>query len=188
MAISVTPTGSSPTSKVVRVSEKNALTLSIGILGAVAVWLTAMVIQVPVWVVFIAWASFFILGGGPRGLLQSVASNLTGIAIASLCILVTEQAGFGVWMAGVVVGLGSALMVAVSRVPILAAIPAIVWGFASTVGTSAVTGRPLLYTDSIGHPVLIVVTAMLLGGLFGLASEVLANVMTTRHESEEATA
>lgn len=80
-------------------------------------------------------------------------------------------------------------MVAVSRVPLLSAIPAIVWGFASTVGTTAVTGRDMLYADSIGHPVLIVVTAMLLGGLFGLASEALANVLTTKtHESEEATA
>jgi Protein of unknown function (DUF1097) len=170
------------------VSEKNALTLSIGVLGAVAVWLTAEVIQVPVWVVFIAWASFFILGGGPRGLMQSAASNLTGIVIASLCLLATQQAGFGVLMTGVVVGLGSALMVAVSRVPILAAIPAIVWGFASTVGTSAVTGREIVYADSIGNPVLMVVTAMLLGGLFGLASEALAGVITTRQKSEEAPA
>lgn len=167
------------------VSEKNALTLSIGILGAVAVWLTAFVIEVPVWVVFIAWASFFILGGGPKGLLQSAASNLTGIAIASLCLLVAQQASLGVWLTGVVVGIGSALMVAVSRVPLLSAIPAIVWGFASTVGTTAVTGREMLYSDSIGHPVLIVVTAMLLGGLFGIASESLAKVMTTRHDSEE---
>ncbi len=174
----------------VRVSEKNALTLSIGVLGAVAVWLTAFVVQVPVWVVFIAWASFFILGGGPKGLLQSFASNVTGIAIASLCLLVAQQADLGPWLTGVVVGIGSALMVAVSRISLLTAIPAIVWGFASTVGTTAVTGREMLYSDSIGHPVLIVVTAMLLGGFFGVASEILANLMTTtaRHESEEATA
>lgn len=151
-------------------------------------WLTAEVIQVPVWVVFIAWASFFILGGGPRGLLQSAASNLTGIVIASLCLLVAQEGELGVGLTGVVVGVGSALMVAVSRVPLLAAIPAIVWGFASTVGTTAVTGREILYSDSIGHPVLMVVTAMLLGGLFGIASEALANVMTTRQKSEEAPA
>lgn len=170
-------------------SEKNALTLSIGVLGAIAVWLTVEVVQVPVWVVFIAWASFFILGGGPRGLLQSASSNLMGIAIASLCLLVAQQAGLGVWMTGVVVGIGSALMVAVSRVPLLAAIPAVVWGFASTVGVSAVTGRNIVYTESIGNPVLMVATAMLLGGLFGIASESLANVMATnRHESEEAAA
>ncbi|GAB7071415.1 DUF1097 domain-containing protein [Mycobacterium hodleri] len=169
-------------------SEKNALTISIGVLGAVAVWLTAEVVQVPVWVVFIAWASFFILGGGPRGLLQSAASNLTGIVIASVCLLVAQQAELGVWLTGVVVGLGSALMVAVSRVPLLAAIPAIVWGFASTVGTSAVTGRDVLYADSVGNPVLMVATAMLLGGLFGIASETFANLITTRTESREATA
>jgi hypothetical protein len=180
-------------------SEKNALTLSVGVLGAVAVWLTAFAIQVPVWVVFIAWASFFILGGGFRGLVQSATSNLTGIVIASFCLLATQQAGFGVVMTGVVVGIGSAGMVAVSRVGILTAIPAIVWGFASTVGTSAVTGREILYAGSIGNPVLMVVTAMLLGGLFGFTSEALANVITThtprrsarpatRRDSKEATA
>ncbi|MDT7772149.1 MAG: hypothetical protein QOC67_1073, partial [Pseudonocardiales bacterium] len=38
------------------VSEKNALALSIGVLGALAVLLTGAVVTVPVWVVFIAWA------------------------------------------------------------------------------------------------------------------------------------
>jgi len=169
-------------------SEKNALTLSIGVLGGVAVWLTAELIKVPVWVVFIAWASFFILGGGRQGLVRSVASNVTGIAIASLCLLVSQQANFSVWMTGVVVGLGSALMVVASRIELMTAIPAIVWGFASTVGTGAVTGRAVTYGDSIGNPVLMVVTAMLLGGAFGFASEAIAKVLTTAPRVEEVSA
>jgi hypothetical protein len=160
-------------------TEKNALTVSIGVLGAVAVWLTGALVLVPVWVVFIAWASFFILGGGRAGLLRSVLSNLTGIAIASLTLFVTQGLDLGLLLTGVAVGLGSALMVQASRVGLLAAIPAIVWGFASTVGTVAVTGRSIA-SPLIGNPVLIVVVAMVLGGFFGIVSEALARLMTSR--------
>lgn len=163
-------------------SEKNALTLSIGVLGAIAVWVTSEIIKVPVWVVFIAWASFFFLGAGRRGLVQSLASNLTGIAIASLCLMVSQEAALGSWMTGVVVGVGSALMVAVSRLKLLTAIPAIVLGFASTVGTSAVTGQMITYATT-QNPVLIVVTAMLLGAVFGFASDWLAKKFTTRNRA-----
>lgn len=165
-------------------SEKNALTVSIGILGAIAVWLTAELIKVPVWVVFIAWASFFILGGGTQGLIRSAVSNVTGIAIASLCLLIGQEAHLDTWMTGVVVGAGSALMVIASRIELMKAIPAIVWGFASTVGTSAVTGRSITYGASLGNPVLMVVTAMLLGGAFGFASEAFAKVMTVQPQVE----
>jgi hypothetical protein len=163
-------------------NAKNALTLSIGVLGAVAVVLTAEVITVPVWVVFIAWASFFILGGGVSGLVRSVASNLTGVVIASVCLLIGQQAELGIVLTAIVVGIGSGLMVAVSRVPLLAAIPAIVWGFASTVGTVAVTGRDISYTASIGNPVLVVATALVLGGVFGIASERLATALTSKDQ------
>ena len=48
--------------------SRTALTLSIGVLGGLAVALTAEVITVPIWVVFLAWASFFFVGGGDRRL------------------------------------------------------------------------------------------------------------------------
>ena len=38
--------------------QLEALTISIGVLGAVDTWFTAVVIPLPVWVTFIAWASF----------------------------------------------------------------------------------------------------------------------------------
>ncbi len=45
-----------------------AYSISIGVLGAVDTYLTATIIPLPVWVTFIAWASFFILGGKASGL------------------------------------------------------------------------------------------------------------------------
>lgn len=158
---------------------KDALSISIGVLGGIATLLTATVISVPVWVVFIAWASFFILGAGTAGMVKSIASNLTGIAIASLTLLSIEILGGGTAVAAIAVGVGSAAMVQASKVPLLSAIPAIVWGFASTVGTTAVTGEAIT-TGSINNPALVAALAMVLGACFGIVSELWGKVMTSR--------
>jgi hypothetical protein len=153
-----------------RFSSIDALSISIGVLGGVATLMTATVLTVPVWVVFIAWASFFILGAGTDGMVRSIASNLTGIAIASLTLLVIEALGGGVAVAAIAVGVGSAAMVQASKVGLLSKIPAIVWGFASTVGTVAATGRGIT-TASIENPALVAALSMVLGAVFGAASE-----------------
>ncbi|WP_416666416.1 DUF1097 domain-containing protein [Egbenema bharatensis] len=155
----------------------DAYSVSIGVLGAIDTYLTATVILVPVWVTFIAWASFFILGGGKAGLVQSIVSNLTGILIASLTLLAIALIGDNVVVAAICVGLGSAAMVQVSKIPILTAIPAIVWGFASTVGTSVATGMPIT-TAGLTNPGIVAAAAMILGGLFGYLSELWGNAMT----------
>src|ERR671916_291833 len=112
-----------------------ALTLSIGVLGALDTYLTATLIPVQVWVTFIAWASFFILGGKVQGLTRSVACNLAGVAIATATLAVVSASGTGAALTAVCVGIGSAAMVQASKAGFLGATPAIVWGFASTVGT-----------------------------------------------------
>ena len=151
--------------------QVEALTVSIGVLGGVAVIVTATIIPVPVWVTFTAWASFFIVGGGKEGFIRSISCNLTGIVIAALSLLAIGIIGNNVIVAGICVGLGSAAMVQASKLPYTkGTIPAIVWGFSQTVGTVAVTG--LEVTAALpNNPVLIAVTAMVLGAVFGYVSE-----------------
>lgn len=123
--------------------QLDALSISIGVLGGVATLMTATVLTIPVWVIFIAWASFFILGGGTGGMVRSIASNLAGIVIASLTLLAIHALGGGAAVAAIAVGVGSAAMVQISKISLLSKIPAIVWGFASTVGWgAAMTARP----------------------------------------------
>ena len=165
--------------------QLNALSISIGVLGGVATLLTATILTIPVWVIFIAWASFFILGGGRDGLVRSIASNLTGIVIASLTLLVIHALGGGTVVAAVAVGLGSAAMVQASKIGLLSKIPAIVWGFASTVGTVAATGYGIT-TTSINNPALVAALAMILGAVFGIASEYWGAAMTARPVAEPA--
>ena len=156
--------------------KAEALTISIGVLGGVDTYLTATVLPLPVWVTFIAWASFFIVGGGTRGLVQSIACNLTGIVIGSLTLLAISFAPSSPLFAAVCVGIGSAAMVQASKVELLAPTPAIVWGFASTVGTTVATGVPIT-TLGFNHPGLVAAAAMIVGALFGYGSEVWANAM-----------
>lgn len=156
-------------------SETTALTVSIGVLGAVAVWFTGAVLLVPVWVVFIAWASFAALGGGGTGWIRAAGSAVAGVVIASLAILASEAGGAGLVLTGVAVGLGSAAMVQASRVGLLV-LPAIVWGFASTVGTTAVTGYAITATPP-GNPAAIAAVALVLGACFGYAAERLAALL-----------
>jgi hypothetical protein len=155
------------------------MSISIGVLGGVATLMTATVLTVPVWVIFIAWASFFILGAGTEGMVKSIASNLTGIVIASLALLVSHALGGGTAVTAIAVGVGSAGMVQASKISLLSKIPAIVWGFASTVGTVAATGHSIT-TASFNNPALAAALAMVLGAVFGIASEYWGTAMTAK--------
>ncbi|TQR88502.1 DUF1097 domain-containing protein [Mycobacterium hodleri] len=157
--------------------SRTALTLSIGVLGGLAVALTADVITVPIWVVFLAWASFFFVGGGVAGWVRSVSSNIVGVVIASASLFAAHLMGGSLLVTAIAVGVGSAVMVQASWVPLLATTPAVVVGFASTVSTVAERGHDVTVT-TISHPGLVAAVACILGASFGLLSEYLATVMT----------
>ena len=163
--------------------SRTALTLSIGILGGLAVAFTAEVITVPIWVVFLAWASFFFVGGGTDGWVRSVASNLVGVVIASASLYAAYLMGGSLLVTAIAVGVGSALMVQASWLPLLSTTPAVVVGFASTVSTVAGTGNAITVT-TISHPGLVAAVACVLGASFGLLSEYLANAMTKTTATE----
>lgn len=158
-------------------NSRSALTLSIGVLGGVAVAVTAEVITVPIWVVFLTWASFFFVGGGVSGWVRSLSSNIVGVIIASASLYVAHLAGGSLWVTAVAVGVGSAVMVQASRVPLWSTTPAVVVGFASTVSAVAGTGNDITVT-TISHPGLVAAMACVLGASFGLLSEVVAKVLT----------
>ena len=159
--------------------QRSALTLSIGVLGGVAVAFTATVNTVPIRVVFLAWASFFFVGGGPAGWVRSVASNLVGVVIACASLYAAHLFGGSLTAVAICVGIGSALMVQASWIGLLSTTPAVVVGFASTVSTVAGTGQ-LVTETSISHPGLVAACACVLGATFGIASEYLATLITRK--------
>jgi hypothetical protein len=150
-------------------SKMTALSISVGVFGMLSTLLTATVWPLPVWVLFLAWASFFFVGSGVKGLLKSVACNWTGIAIATATLL-SVQASSSALVLSIAVGIGSLAMVQASRLPWISATPAIVFGFAMTVGTMAATGNGIT-TAGISHPALVAAVTALVGAGFGVLSE-----------------
>lgn len=150
-------------------SKVTALSISVGVFGFLTTLMTATMWHLPVWVLFLAWASFFFVGTGWPGLVKSLACNWTGIIIAT-CTLLAVQATPGALWLSIAVGVGSLLMVQVSRLPWISATPAIVFGFATTVGTMSATGQ-LITTVGLSHPALVAAVTALVGAGFGVASQ-----------------
>jgi Protein of unknown function (DUF1097) len=156
-----------------------ALTISIAVLGGIDTYLTATILPIPVWVTFIAWASFFACGGGGGGFVKSILSNWTGVIIASASLLAISIMPNSPAFAGLCVGIGSGAMILASAHPALGFPPAIVFGFASTVGTMVATNHPITEV-SINNPGLIAAMTMLVGDAFGFVSEKLSDALMSR--------
>src|SRR5437762_2729664 len=112
-------------------SKVTALSVSVGVFGMLSTLMTATVWQLPVWVLFLAWASFFFVGSGWTGLLKSVACNWTGILIATATLL-SVQSTTSALLVSVAVGVGS-----------FAAIPGVrpVWGWRDSTRLRTETAR-----------------------------------------------
>ena len=160
-------------------SQLIALTISIAVLAGLDTYLTATILPIPIWVTFIAWASFFACGGGTAGFVKSVLSNWTGLVIASLSLLVIALVPSSPLLAAVSVGVGSGAMILASAYPALGYPPAIVFGFASTVGTMVATQHPITET-SVHNPALVAAVSLVVGAAFGFVSERFAALLTAR--------
>lgn len=156
-----------------------ALTASITVLAAIDTYLTATILPIPIFVTFIAWASFFACGGATAGFVKSIISNWIGIVIASLSLLAIAFLPQSPVFAGLAVGIGSGAMILASALPSLGFPPAIVFGFASTVATTVATQHPITEV-SIHNPGLVAAMSMLVGGMFGFVSEKLAEALSAR--------
>ena len=89
--------------------------------------------------------------------------------IATCTLLAVQGTSSALWLS-IAVGLGSFAMVQVSRLEWISATPAIVFGFAMTVGTIGATGHSIT-TAGVSNPAVIAAVTALVGAAFGLMSE-----------------
>ena len=147
-----------------------ALALSIGVLIAGWTYLALGVAALPVWAGIIAWGCFFAAGGKTEGLLKTIATNLSGVLWACLALYLWNSFGGGVPLLSLLVGLAAFIMVMQAKIPALGFIPGSFLGAATAV--SVVVGANGTWTNTI--------IALVLGALFGYASEMLAGAIGTR--------
>jgi Protein of unknown function (DUF1097) len=157
-----------------------ALAVSVGVLAVVATWLFGLHPladgKLQIWQAFIAWGCYFHSGGKVVGARTTIACMVFGAVVGMAAVMLAGQVGaLGSLAAPVAVGLGAALIVLSARLPLLATIPASVYGFASIAGLillgSGVTPAAALLPT---------VLSILLGAAFGYVSEVVADALTKK--------
>jgi hypothetical protein len=168
-----------------------ALATSVGLLAVLDTWLffgplaTTLVTGL-VWTSFIAWGCHFHSGGGTKGSTTAVVCMSWGALVGMAAVMLASGpfAGLGGAVApAIAVGIGAAVICLSSKLPILATIPASVYGFA------AIAGPIILRRDAPEKAIIPTILAVIIGAIFGYVSEMLANALTKKSgPSAEATA
>lgn len=156
-----------------------ALAISIGVLAVVATWLflgPLAALEAQVWQAFIAWACFYHSGGKLTGARTAAIGMTFGAVVGMASVLLANQLGMlGEFAAPLAVGIGAAVIVLSSKIPVLETIPASVYGFA------AIAGLILLVPEMTAVKALLpTIVSIVIGTVFGYVSEALAGALTKK--------
>ncbi len=156
-----------------------ALALSVGVLAVAATWLflvPAIVVasHLQVWQAFIAWGCHYHSGGKITGTRNTIVCMSFGALVGMAAVLLSEQltGALGQFAAPISVGIGAAVICLASALPLLATIPASVYGFASIAGL-ILLGKDMTATSALVPTIL----SIIIGAIFGFVSEVLMNAL-----------
>jgi hypothetical protein len=156
-----------------------ALTLTIFVLAIIDVWLFGFMpatLHLQVWMSFIAWGVHFMAGGKVQGAKAAVLSMCFGALVGMCAAMSVPSLGMlGSLAAPVAVGVGAAVIVLASKVPMLEAIPAGFYGFACIFGLLGLKG-----VDSPQHAIGPTVISIIIGAAFGYVSEVVIGVLAKK--------
>ena len=157
-----------------------ALATSVGLLAVLDTWLFVVPLAAAlpglVWISFIAWGCHFHSGGGVKGSTTAVVGMSFGALVGMVAGMLASGplAGAGDFAAPIAVGLGAAVICLASAIPLLATVPASVYGFASIAGPILLAGM------APEEAILPTIGAVVIGAAFGFVSEWLANALTKK--------
>jgi hypothetical protein len=155
-----------------------ALALVIGALAAVATWLCLGTPSgLHVWALFVGWGSFFHCGGKEAGLKASAINHIWGALVAAVAMIVVGTFGTNVGLVSAIVGVSVVGMIMAAHMPALSAIPAAVYGYASTAALLLLGKVALADATAVFTAAGMVVASMIVGNLFGYVSEKIAGAI-----------
>jgi hypothetical protein len=170
-----------------------AFSLSIAVLGGIWAFLALGPLSgfVLVWAGFIGWGCFFHSGANTNALVKTIIGNAYGALVAWVALLIIVNVpvpGLGAVWPAIVVGVTVFFLVIVASIDLLSVVPANVYGYAALVAYSlhqpsaAPATGPLqnLVSPSFANPLVLLIVSMVIGALFGYASDQLAKVLPTK--------
>lgn len=163
-----------------------ATAIGVGILGGVASWLFLSVGTLLLWAAFVAWASYFAVGGDNRAISLNLTSNAFGVLVAWIVALLALASpstvlGMPLWV-GVLVACSVFLYILASRFSIFSSVPAVTLGYATTFAyisqTPGAFAYPALLSAGFGNVLILVIVSMSIGTAFAFASAKLSAALT----------
>jgi hypothetical protein len=155
-----------------------ALAIAIGGLAAVATYLSlGTPYGFQVWALFIGWGSFYHTGGKTDGFTKSAVNHLWGVVVAAITLVVVGNVAGPVPVVSVLVGISVVVLVLGAHLPMLATIPAAVYGYASTAGFCLLSGVAIADPLATGKAAGVVFASLVIGNGFGFVSEKLAGML-----------
>jgi hypothetical protein len=174
-------------------SQLPALSLSIAVLGAIWAFLALGPLSgcVLVWAGFIAWGCYFHTGANSNALTKTIAGTVYGAIIGWIALLIIVNVAvpsLGVVWPALVVGFTVFFLVIVASINLLSVVPANVYGFAAIVAyslhqpSSPPSTGPLqnLTALSFANPLILLILSLVIGALFGWASNKLSAVLAKK--------
>jgi hypothetical protein len=159
-------------------SKLIALAVSVGVLAIVATWLFGLPLlsenHLQVWQAFIAWGCHFHSGGKATGTRNTILCMSFGALVGMVSVLLAGQLGaLGALGTPLAVGIGATVIVLASTIPLLAVIPASVYGFASIAGL-ILLGAGMTPTTALLPTIL----SVIIGAAFGYVSEAATDMLS----------
>jgi hypothetical protein len=174
-------------------SQLSALSLSIGILGAIWAYLALGPLSgdVLVWAGFIAWGCYFHTGANSNALTKTIVGTAYGAFIGWIALLIivnVAMPALGTAWPAIVVGVTVFFLVIVASINLLSVVPANVYGYAAIVAYALQTTPPPpatgplqnLTSGSFANPLILVIVSMVIGALFGLVSNKLSAALAKK--------
>jgi hypothetical protein len=144
-----------------------------------------------VWAGFIAWGCYFHTGANSNALTKTITGTVYGAIIGWIALLIIVNVSvpaLGVVWPALVVGFTVFFLVIVASINLLSVVPANVYGFAAIVAyslhqpSSPPSTGPLqnLTTPSFANPLILLILSLVIGALFGWASNKLSTVLAKK--------
>lgn len=158
-----------------------ALAVSVGVLAIAATWIflvpmAVVAAHMQVWQAFIAWGCHFHCGGKITGTRNTIICMSFGAAVGMAAVLLSMKLGsLGQFAAPVAVGIGAAVICLASKIPLLSAIPASVYGFAAIAGL-ILLDKGMTATSALLPTIL----SIIVGAVFGFVSEAVTGALTKK--------
>ena len=159
-----------------------ALSVSIGVLGAVATWLALGPLAgiIVIWIIFIAWATYFATGGNTVGLKTTIISGIWGAVCAWAAFMILKAVPMdlplNLWPS-IVVGATVLVLCLGAHVEALKNIPASVYGYAVTAALALTMANADVMAPNTGNPLVVAVISIVVGALFGFVSGKVAGAL-----------